>query len=177
MWPNRKLLDLLSIEVPIIQAPMAGASGSAMAVATSEAGGLGSLPCAMLDAAKVRAELGVIRQRMTKPINVNFFCHTPAQPEPAPAEKPDLEPAGVTLPGLQRAREALSEGKVKNALENYASFLSQGEDVDALIQELESTEVEKPHQPQVNRLLGDAYVQKGDLKKALEVYQQALEML
>jgi nitronate monooxygenase len=81
MWPNRKLLDLLGIEVPIIQAPMAGASGSAMAVATSEAGGLGSLPCAMLDAAKVRAELCVIRQRMTKPINVNFFCHTPAQPD------------------------------------------------------------------------------------------------
>ena len=80
MWPNRKLLDLLGIEVPIIQAPMAGAGGSAMAVATSEAGGLGSLPCAMLDVAKVRAELGAIRQRTTKPINVNFFCHTPAQP-------------------------------------------------------------------------------------------------
>jgi nitronate monooxygenase len=81
MWPNRKLIDLFGIEVPIIQAPMAGASGSAMAVATSEAGGLGSLPCAMLDAAKVRAELGVICQRTTKPINVNFFCHTPAQPD------------------------------------------------------------------------------------------------
>ncbi len=81
MWPNRKLLDLLGIEVPIIQAPMAGASGSAMAVATSEAGGLGSLPCAMLDAARVRAEIGVIRQRTAKPFNVNFFCHTPAQPD------------------------------------------------------------------------------------------------
>lgn len=81
MWPNRRLLDLISIEVPIVQAPMAGASGSEMAVATSEAGGLGSLPCAMLDAAEVRAELGVIRQRTAKPINVNFFCHTPAQPD------------------------------------------------------------------------------------------------
>ena len=80
MWPNRKLLDLLGIKVPIIQAPMAGASGSAMAVATSEAGGLGSLPCAMLDVDKARAELGVIRQRTTNPINVNFFCHTPVQP-------------------------------------------------------------------------------------------------
>ncbi|CAN5602821.1 nitronate monooxygenase [soil metagenome] len=81
MWPNRRLLDLLGIEVPIVQAPMAGASGSAMAVATSEAGGLGSLPCAMLDAAEVRVELGAIRQRTAKPINVNFFCHTPAQPD------------------------------------------------------------------------------------------------
>lgn len=81
MWPNRRLLDLLGIEVPIIQAPMAGASGSEIAVATSEAGGLGSLPCAMLDAAEVRTELGVIRQRTAKTINVNFFCHTPAQPD------------------------------------------------------------------------------------------------
>lgn len=81
MWPNRRLLDLFHIEVPIVQAPMAGASGSAMAVATSEAGGLGSLPCAMLDADKVRAELVFIRQHTTKPINVNFFCHTPAQPD------------------------------------------------------------------------------------------------
>lgn len=81
MWRNRRLLDLLHIELPIVQAPMAGASGSEMAVATSEAGGLGSLPCAMLDADKIRAELGFIRQHTTKPINVNFFCHTPAQPD------------------------------------------------------------------------------------------------
>lgn len=60
---------------------MAGASGSEMAVATSEAGGLGSLPCAMLGADEVRVELGVIRERTAKPINVNFFCHTPAQPD------------------------------------------------------------------------------------------------
>ena len=82
MWPNRNLLDLIGIELPIIQAPMAGANGSAMAVAVSEAGALGSLPCAMLDAAKARAEIGSIRQRTTKPINVNFFCHTPAKPNP-----------------------------------------------------------------------------------------------
>ncbi len=83
MWPNRGLLDLIGIELPIIQAPMAGATGSAMAIAVGEAGGLGSLPCAMLDAAKVRAEIGVIRQRMATPVNVNFFCHTPAPPDPA----------------------------------------------------------------------------------------------
>lgn len=81
MWPNRALLDLLNIELPIIQAPMAGANGSAMAIAASAAGGLGSLPCAMLDADKVRAEIGVIRQQTAKPINVNFFCHIPAAPD------------------------------------------------------------------------------------------------
>jgi nitronate monooxygenase len=82
MWPDRRLLDLLRIELPIVQAPMAGANGSAMAIAVSEAGGLGSLPCAMLDAPKARAELGIIRQRTSKPINVNFFCHTPPEPDP-----------------------------------------------------------------------------------------------
>jgi nitronate monooxygenase len=82
MWPDRRLLDLVGIDLPIIQAPMAGANGSAMAIAVSEAGGLGSLPCAMLDAAKVRAEIGVIRQRTAKPINVNFFCHMPPAPDP-----------------------------------------------------------------------------------------------
>lgn len=80
MWPDRRLLDLLGIELPIIQAPMAGATGAAMAVAVSEAGGLGSLPCAMLDSVRARAEIGTIRQRTTRPINVNFFCHPPPAP-------------------------------------------------------------------------------------------------
>ncbi len=77
MWPDRRLLDLIGIELPVIQAPMAGANGSAMAIAVSEAGGLGSLPCGMLDAATARAEIAAIRQRTTKPLNVNLFCHTP----------------------------------------------------------------------------------------------------
>ncbi len=82
MWPDRRLLDLVGIELPIIQAPMAGANGSAMTIAVSAAGGLGSLPCAMLDAAAVRTEIEVIRQHMKKPLNVNFFCHTPPTPDP-----------------------------------------------------------------------------------------------
>ena len=82
MWPDRRLLDLIGIEVPIIQAPLAGANGSAMAIAASQAGGLGSLPCAMLDADTVRAKIGVIRQQTKKPLNVNFFCHTPPKPDP-----------------------------------------------------------------------------------------------
>ena len=82
MWPNRRLLDLVGIDLPIIQAPMAGANGPAMAIAVSEAGGLGSLPCAMLDPAKARAEIGVIRQRTARPVNVNVFCHEPPNPDP-----------------------------------------------------------------------------------------------
>ena len=50
MWPDTRLLDLFGIELPIVQAPMAGATGAEMAVAVAKAGGLGSLPCAMLAA-------------------------------------------------------------------------------------------------------------------------------
>ena len=55
MWPDRRLLELLGFALPIIQAPMAGANGAAMAIAASQAGGLGSLPCGMLGPDKVRA--------------------------------------------------------------------------------------------------------------------------
>jgi nitronate monooxygenase len=73
---------LFGIELPIIQAPMAGVQGSAMAIAVSNAGGLGSLPCAMLSLDAIRAELVAIAAGTSKPFNVNFFCHTPPQPDP-----------------------------------------------------------------------------------------------
>ena len=79
---DRRIQTLFGIDLPILQAPMAGAQGSAMAVAVSEAGGLGALPAALLPMDKLRAELGVIRQRTSKPVNVNFFCHRPAVPDP-----------------------------------------------------------------------------------------------
>jgi nitronate monooxygenase len=81
MWPDHRILDLFGIELPIIQAPMAGAMGAELVIAVSEAGGLGSLPCAMLTPAQARAELGIIRQRTCRPINANFFCHAPPQPD------------------------------------------------------------------------------------------------
>ncbi|HEY2159603.1 MAG TPA: nitronate monooxygenase [Isosphaeraceae bacterium] len=71
------LKSLLGIELPIIQAPMAGVQGGALAVAVSNAGGLGSLPCAMLDAGAMREEIEAIRKQTARPFNVNFFCHTP----------------------------------------------------------------------------------------------------
>lgn len=56
---------------------MAGVQGSALAIAVSNAGGLGSLPGAMLTPAALRSELAAIRAGTDKPFNVNFFCHTP----------------------------------------------------------------------------------------------------
>ena len=77
MWPDRRFLDLLGIELPIVQAPMASAVTSELVIAVSEAGGLGSLACAMMAPEQARTELGIIRQRTSRPINVNFFCHEP----------------------------------------------------------------------------------------------------
>lgn len=74
------LQELLGVELPIIQAPMAGSQGSALAVAVSNAGALGSLPCAMLSLDAMRTELAAIKAGTNKPFNVNFFCHTPPTP-------------------------------------------------------------------------------------------------
>ena len=77
MWPNDCFIKLLGIELPIIQAPMAGSALSDMVVAVSEAGGLGSLACALLSAEQARKEFESIRRRTSRPINANFFCHKP----------------------------------------------------------------------------------------------------
>lgn len=77
------LQQLLGTELPIIQAPMAGVQGSALAVAVSEAGALGSLPCAMLGNDAIRSELAAIRAQTARPFNVNFFCHRQPAPDAA----------------------------------------------------------------------------------------------
>src|ERR1700754_2015118 len=73
------IVDLLGTQFPIVQAPMAGVQGSALAIAVSNAGGLGSLPCALLSLDALRAELAAIAAGASRPVNVNFFCHAPPQ--------------------------------------------------------------------------------------------------
>ncbi|WP_447743392.1 NAD(P)H-dependent flavin oxidoreductase [Variovorax boronicumulans] len=77
------LQQILGTELPLIQAPMAGAQGSAMAIAACNEGALGSLPCAMLGPDAMRSELAAIRAGTDKPFNVNFFAHTPPTPDEA----------------------------------------------------------------------------------------------
>src|SRR4051812_49874093 len=79
-FPERRgatmdLRELFGIEVPIVQAPMAGVQLAALAVAVSEAGGLGSIPCALLTAEGMAKELEHFRSRTRGPLNVNFFSH------------------------------------------------------------------------------------------------------
>lgn len=77
------LASFLGTRLPIIQAPMAGSQGSALAIAVCNAGGLGSLPCAMLSIEAMQSELTAIRAGTDRPFNVNFFCHTPPVADPA----------------------------------------------------------------------------------------------
>ena len=82
-WPNKRLIDVVNIEHPIVQAPMGGHVSPDMPVAVSGAGGLGSFPCAALTPAQVREEVAKIRARISKPINLNFFCHAVPQRDEA----------------------------------------------------------------------------------------------
>jgi nitronate monooxygenase len=76
------LQDLLGVDLPVIQAPMAGAHVGALAIAVGQAGALGSLPCAMLGPSAIRREIGAIRAALpSRPFNLNFFCHRPPVPD------------------------------------------------------------------------------------------------
>ncbi len=83
MWPDRRIVDLFGIEHPLVLAPMAGPSTAELAIAVAEAGGLGSLACATSTPEQIRKDLGVIRQRTAKPLNLNFFVHAPPPPDAA----------------------------------------------------------------------------------------------
>jgi nitronate monooxygenase len=122
MWPDRRLIDLFGIEHPIVLAPMAGAMDVELAIAVAQAGGFGSLPSALLDAEKLRAQVAQFQAAAPgKPLNLNFFVHQPAVPNNArehawrEALKPyyaelDIDPA-APVPASNRApfNDALCE--------------------------------------------------------------------
>jgi nitronate monooxygenase len=83
MWPDRRLIDLFKTEFPIVLAPMAGAMDAELVIAAAQGGALGSLPCALLSVEKAREQINIIRQRVSAPINLNFFCHKAVAADPA----------------------------------------------------------------------------------------------
>lgn len=83
MWKDRRILDLFGIELPIVLAPMAGPGWSELAIAVAKAGGLGSIPCALMTADQIRAEVSAFREAVRAPVNLNFFSHTPPPYEEA----------------------------------------------------------------------------------------------
>ena len=82
MWPDRRIIDLFKTEFPIVLAPMAGAMDAELVIAAAQGGALGSLPCGMLTAEKAREQVNIIRQRVSAPVNVNFFCHKAVDADP-----------------------------------------------------------------------------------------------
>ncbi len=88
--------------VPIVQAPMAGSGGPALAIAAMRGGAMGSLPAALLTPERLRADVAQVRAATDGPLNLNFFCHSlPAPPD---------ESAWLTLLAPYFAAEAVSPG-------------------------------------------------------------------
>lgn len=83
---DTRITDLFGIELPVIQAPMAGANGPEMAIAVSEAGGLGSLPGALYTPQQLADALETVRAGTRRPINLNFFAYA-AVPDDAGKQK------------------------------------------------------------------------------------------
>lgn len=75
-WPSYHLQKLLGITKPLVLAPMAGAGGVELALRVANAGGLASLPCALIDATTIREQVTQFRAQSTQPFNLNFFCHS-----------------------------------------------------------------------------------------------------
>jgi nitronate monooxygenase len=74
-------LESLGLSAPIVQAPMAGVQNQRLAAVVCNAGGLGSLPAAMLSPGDLQTQLTALQQATDKPFNVNFFCHTVPTPD------------------------------------------------------------------------------------------------
>ena len=115
---------------PVIQAPMAGVQGSALTIAVSKAGGLGSLPCAMLTPEQIGSEIEAIRAATDQPYNVNFFCHAPPPAEVATREReaawrqilaPYYAELGIDASGIaQSAGRAPFSDALCNLIERFA---------------------------------------------------------
>jgi nitronate monooxygenase len=124
------LLEILGIDLPIIQAPMAGVSTSAMAAAVSNAGALGSIGVGATDAPGARNMMAAIRERSERPFNVNVFCHAPARAD-----------AGLEAEWLERLRPHFERFGARPPLrlrEIYRSFVEDDAMLAALL-------ADKPH--------------------------------
>ena len=118
------LRRLLGTELPLIQAPMAGVQVSPLAVAVCNAGGLGSLPCAMLTVDAMRKELAALKAKTSKPYNVNFFCHTP--PSPNASAKPPGEQRLPPTTANTASTPALPAGPVSHAVQRRGRRRARG---------------------------------------------------
>ena len=128
-WPPecQRILELLGIRIPIIQAPMAGSDSPELAAHVSAAGGLGSLACALLSVDQTHAGVSAIRERTSNPLNLNYFCHempaggTGFESEWKTLLRPHYERFGLDIDAVQRGTLRLPfDAAAANLLEELA---------------------------------------------------------
>lgn len=117
LWPDTRICKLLDIEHPIIQAPMAGASTAEMAAVVGNAGGLGSLGCAMMTKDGVLAIAAKTRALSNRALNLNFFCHK--------SPVADAKRAGAARNRLQPWYDKLNAGEIPEVIEAHFPFNAQ----------------------------------------------------
>ncbi|MCF7222883.1 NAD(P)H-dependent flavin oxidoreductase [Marilutibacter chinensis] len=126
------LQAIAGIELPVIQAPMAGVQDEALAIAVANAGGLGSMPCAMLGPERLEVALQRFAT-LPRPINLNFFCHTMAAPDPARERRwrqalaPYYAELGIAMPepttaGARRPIDAATVDLIEHYRPRILSF-------------------------------------------------------
>ncbi len=118
MWPNRRLRELLGIEHPIIQAPMAASDSTALAAAVANAGGLGSIGCAMMTPDGVRAVWEATRGATNGALNLNFFAHPP----PGVDEQKAARAKALVVPFYMELGLATTPDDVPDAAETNFPF-------------------------------------------------------
>ena len=133
MWPDRRLIDLVRTEFPIVLAPMAGVMDADLVIAAAQGGALGSLPCAMLSVDKAREQVNIIRQRISAPVNMNFFCHEAVAADPAQGDawkkhlaayykELDIDPAAPVTAANRAPFDAAMCGLVEELKPEIVSF-------------------------------------------------------
>jgi len=122
----RSFTARLGLELPLIQAPMAGVQGGAMAAAVCGAGALGSLPGAAMPPQALRDAVTLLRRDGDRPVNLNFFCHA------VPA--PDLAREAAWRETLRPYFEEL--GVSPAAIQNGPGRLPFGEEAASVVEEL-----------------------------------------
>ena len=78
---HTRICDVLGIDHPIINAPMAGAAGADLAAAVAEAGGLGMIGGSGGDPEWLRGQIRAVRERTQRPFGVGFISSFPGLAE------------------------------------------------------------------------------------------------
>ena len=118
-WSRSALCELLGIEHPIIQAPMAGASTAALAAAVSNAGALGGFGATDSSPEELRQVIHSIRQKTDRPFIINLYLDRSAPYGRNAGHEAALKQA------LAPAHAELGAGEVPDPIDLFGRFDSQ----------------------------------------------------